>query len=371
MTLVFHHTTHGQQIHFGAGRAAENLRTQLESLGSRRILLIVTRSAIAAAEALTAGLPVAARIEGVAQHVPLPDAQRARALAVDTGADVIVSIGGGSAVGLAKAIVVEHTVPIIAVPTTYAASEGTDIWAVTRNGSKEIRRDARVVPVSVIYDAGLLANLPGPLAADSGLNGVAHCIDTVFAGGTSPISRELALAGLRSLAAGLPGIAAAGGGGEAPLGSRESCLYGGYLGAVAYSGVGRALHHEIVHVLGGSHGLAHARTHAVMLPYVSAVLASWAPDSAARIAVELGGGTGVGDGDPARVCVDRLLALCDLLVHPSSLAELGLAQSELGAAVARIVGEVPAVYPRPVTVEVVADILGAAFSGADPRSLLE
>lgn len=113
----------------------------------------------------------------------MPGYARDEAARID--ADLIVSIGGGSAVGLAKAVAAAHPVPLIAVPSTYSASEATDIWATTRAGHKRLRQDPRVLPVTVVYDTELLAELPRDLATRSGFNAVAHGVDTLWAGGAS------------------------------------------------------------------------------------------------------------------------------------------------------------------------------------------
>ena len=94
-------------------------------------------------------------------HVPVEVARRARDLAAELGADGCVAVGGGSAVGLGKAIARQHGLPVIAVPTTYAGSEMTPVWWLTEGGEKRTGRDLRVLPRSVVYDADLTMTLPG------------------------------------------------------------------------------------------------------------------------------------------------------------------------------------------------------------------
>ena len=74
-------------------------------------------------------------------HVPVEVARRARELAAELGADGCVAVGGGSAIGLGKAIALEHDLPVIAVPTTYAGSEMTPVWGLTEGGQKRTGRD--------------------------------------------------------------------------------------------------------------------------------------------------------------------------------------------------------------------------------------
>ena len=79
-------------------------------------------------------------------HVPIEVARRARERATELGADGCVAVGGGSAIGLGKAIALEYGLPVIAVPTTYAGSEMTAVWGLTEAGRKKTGRDQKVLP---------------------------------------------------------------------------------------------------------------------------------------------------------------------------------------------------------------------------------
>lgn len=137
---------------------------------------------------------------------------RARAAAAGSGADMLVSIGGGSATGLAKAVARDTGLPIVVVPTTYSGSEATNVWGLTDNGIKTTGVDDRVLPAAVVYDATLLTSLPRELTVASALNALAHCVDSMWGPRTDPIDQALAQEGIRALAAGLTGFADAVGG---------------------------------------------------------------------------------------------------------------------------------------------------------------
>jgi maleylacetate reductase len=156
-------------------------------------------------------------------------AHRARALATELGADGCVSVGGGSAIGLGKAIALEHGLPVIAVPTTYAGSEMTPIWGLTDRGAKRTGRDPRVLPASVLYDPDLTLTLPGGLSATSGMNAIAHAVEGLYAPDASPIISLMAEEGIRALATALPRVVADG----ADIDARADAQYGAWLcGAV-------------------------------------------------------------------------------------------------------------------------------------------
>ena len=128
-------------------------------------------------------------------HVPVEVAERARAVAAEHGADVLVCVGGGSTTGLAKAVALTTGLPIVAVPTTYAGSEATNVWGLTEDGRKTTGVDRGCCRASVVYDASADARLPVRLSVASGLNALAHCVDSMWAPRTDPIDQALAAGG--------------------------------------------------------------------------------------------------------------------------------------------------------------------------------
>lgn len=347
--MVFEHETLGQRVLFGAGKARQFLAQEVHRLGSTRPMVIAAPREKARAAAIVDGLDVALFYDDVAQHVPVTNAVQARLAAVDHEIDLLVSFGGGSATGLAKAVALSSGIPIVAVPTTYAGSEATEVWGMTENGQKKTGTDRRVLPVTVIYDAALTVSLPPSLSVASGLNALAHCVDSLWAPAADPINAALAVEGMRALALGLPTVKSAPGN----LRGREDTLYGAYLAAVAFASAGAGLHHKICHVLGGRFNLPHAETHAVVLPYVLAFNAGAAPDSVAKIAGALG----------ATDAVTGLNALYSALEAPQALKDIGLEESALIEAADLILPHVPDSNPARVTRQNLTDLLRAAWSG--------
>lgn len=349
MALVFEHETKGQRVLFGSGRAAEHLGAEIARLGSRTPLVIAgDRHQKVIADA---GLAEALRYGQIVEHVPIEVADDARCVAMSNEADLVIALGGGSATGLAKAVALTSGLPIVAVPTTFAGSEATDMWGLTEHGRKRTGIDSRVLPTTVIYDATLLAALPVGLAAASGLNAVAHCVDSMWGPRADPINAALAMEGLRALRSGLPGVVS----GESE--ATELALYGCYLAAVAFASAGSGLHHKICHVLGGAFGLPHAATHAVVLPHVLAFNAPNARAAVERIA------TALGDVDAS----DGLDRLRTSLRAPGALREVGFQEDDVPAAAMLILAEVPPANPRPVDGAALTKLLHAAWSGSDPR----
>ena len=321
----------------------------METLSARigRAMVIASPRGAGLARAVTAGLGVAVLHDGVREHVPDEVADSARTVAAEHDVDGLVCVGGGSATGLAKAVALTSGLPVLAVPTTYAGSEATDIWGLTRDGTKTTGTDRRVLPRSVVYDADLTVDLPVRLSVTSGLNALAHAVDALWAPRADPINAALAVEGARALAAALPAVVADQRGPTA----REQALYGTYLASVAFASAGSGLHHKICHVLGGRYDLSHAATHAVVLPHVLALNAPHAPEAERRLAAALGASRAVaGLGD-----------LYERLDAPRSLRDLGLREDQVADAAAAILPAVPPSNPATVSRAVLEDLLHAAW----------
>jgi maleylacetate reductase len=317
------------RVVFGVGCADRKLAGVVGDLGVRRVLVIVSEPEEPLARRLVA--PFSERVAGVftdvRPHVPVEVAEAARAAAARCWADAVMSIGGGSTTGTAKAVALTTGLPVLAVPTTYAGSEVTPVWGLTEDAREATGTDRRVLPRVVLYDPALTATLPPALSAVSGLNAVAHCVEAFWGPRANPVTSLMAEEGLRALAAGLPGVVRKPG----DLEARSRVLYGAWLAGTVFASAGSGLHQKICDLLGGAYDLPHAETHAVVLPPVTALVAWSLPDVDARLSAALG----ASEGTPA---ANALAALARRLGAPTSLREIGLPEDELPAA-ARLVAE--------------------------------
>jgi alcohol dehydrogenase class IV len=340
------------RVVFGNG-AFERVPDELELLGVGRILLIADRSGTAWANRLADALGprVVGRIDDVVVHVPIERAQEARALARSSGGDSIVTIGGGSATGLGKAVALELPLPILAVPTTYAGSEMTPIWGLTDGARKTTGRDLRVQPRTVVYDPVLTLTLPPAVAGPSGMNALAHCAEALYGPGANPITSMMAERGIAILASGLPRVVSD----PDDLDARGDVLVGAYLAASAFAAAGSGIHHKICHVLGGAYDLPHAEMHTVVLPHSLALVGPSEPDAMTRIGVAL--------GSP-----DVPAAVYDLAVSlgaPTDLQTIGLSAEHLDEAAGLIADAVPG-NPKPIDIPAIRALLADAFEGRRP-----
>lgn len=352
--MQFVYSSHPGRVVFGAGAIA-HLEREIDLLGAGRALVLSTPEQAAQAEdvARRLGRRCAGIFARAVMHVPIETARAAREEAARLGADCAVAIGGGSTTGLGKAIALESSLPILAIPTTYAGSEMTTIYGITEDGLKKTGRDPRVLPRTVIYDPELTLGLPTGLSATSGMNAIAHAVEALYAVDANPVISLMAEEGVRALAAGLPAVLAAPGDIEA----RSNALYGAWLCGIALNGCAMALHHKLCHTLGGTFNLAHAETHTVVLPHATAYNAKAAPEAMRRIARALG----------AADAAQGLYALEQRLGTPTSLAAIGMTEDGLDRA-AEIAVSSPYPNPRPLDRASIRALLDDAFHGRAPAA---
>src|SRR5471030_1600825 len=343
--------SHGRVV-FGAG-ALDHLGREIELLGARRVLVLSTPGHRAQAEDIARRL--GARCAGIhdraLMHVPIETARAARAEAGRLAADCCVAIGGGSTVGLAKAIALESGLPILAIPTTYAGSEMTPVYGITEAGLKKTGRDARVLPKTVIYDPALTLGMPARLSATSGMNAIAHAAEALYSADANPVTSILAEEGMRALAQGLPRVVRE----PENMEARSDCLFGAWLCGAVLGSVGMALHHKLCHTLGGTWNLPHAETHTIVLPHALAYNREAAPLAMQRIARALGA------SDAAQGVFD----LARGNGAPTALKDIGLKESDIGVAL-DIALKNPYWNPRPLERGALRALLEAAYEGRRP-----
>jgi maleylacetate reductase len=344
------------RVVFGRG-ALEKLGAEIDRLGAKRALVLSTPEQRASAEDISRRL--GARSAGVyakaVMHVPIETAEAARAVAKELNADCCVAVGGGSTIGLGKAIALTSELPILAIPTTFAGSEMTPIYGITAQGQKKTGRDARVLPRTVIYDPQLTLTLPAKIAGPSGVNAIAHCVEALYAEDANPITSLMAEEGIRALARSLPKVVSD----PADLEARADALYGAWLAGACLGNVGMAIHHKLCHTLGGSYNLPHAETHTVILPHAVQYNRDAAKHAMARISRALGNGAEEADAAGA------LYDLARRIGAPLSLKDIGMKADALDDA-ARLATQNPYYNPRPIEHAAIRHLLQHAWEGRRP-----
>ena len=340
------------RVVFGAD-SIEHLEREIDLLGAKRVIVLSTpqqrEQAKAIAEQL--GMRAVGVFSKAMMHVPVETAQEARDYATRLGADCAVAIGGGSTTGLGKAIALTSSLPVLAIPTTYAGSEMTPIYGLTEAGLKKTGRDLRVLPRTVIYDPALTLSLPVSLSVTSGINAIAHAAEGLYAQDANPIVGLMAEEGIRALGQGIGRVAAR----PDDIDARGDCLYGAWLCGAVLGSVGMALHHKLCHTLGGTFNLPHAETHTIVLPHALAYNREAAPHAMQRIARALG-------------TTDAAQGVFDLARDngaPMALKDIGLKEPDIDIALDLALKN-PYWNPRPLERAALRALLVAAYEGRRP-----
>ena len=340
------------RVVFGAGSLG-HLEREIQALGAKKALVLSTpEQRPAAAKVVTLlGSRAAGIFDRAIMHVPIETARDAREMARSLGADCAVAIGGGSTIGLGKAIALDSGLPILAIPTTYAGSEMTPIYGLTENGLKKTGRDERVLPRTVIYDPELTSTLPAGMSVTSGINAIAHAAEGLYSATTNPILDLMAQEGIAALGRALPSIAA----GREMAESRSDALYGAWLCGSVLAGVDMALHHKLCHTLGGTFNLPHAETHTIVLSHALAYNAEAAPQAMRKIAAALG-------RDHAAQAVYDLARDNGA---PVALKDIGMKEADLDRA-CELAMQNRYPNPRPLERDALLRLLRDAFEGNRP-----
>lgn len=336
------------RVQFAAGALAE-LPAELALAGIARPL-VVTDAGVAAAgllDRLLALLPA-----GVAVHAEVPANPDEAAVRAATrafraaGADGVIGLGGGSPLDLAKAVALAAThdapslaqyaviegglaritaaaAPVIAVPTT--AGTGSEVsrgaLIVMDDGRKLSIGSPHLVPRAAICDPELTLGLPPGLTAATGMDAMAHCIETLCSPRDNPVADAIARDGLRRAWAALPRAVADG----ADRAARREMMLASMMGALAFpKGLGAV--HALSHALGGlavrpHHGTLNALLLPGVLRFNAPALGAVLPVLAEAMAMP---------GADADMLADAIASLNRRLGLPPDLRAMGITLADLG-----------------------------------------
>tara|TARA_R110000772_G_scaffold26400_4_gene68117 strand:- start:3077 stop:4138 length:1062 start_codon:yes stop_codon:yes gene_type:complete len=353
--MQFVYQPNSQRIIFGAG-TLKQLPYEVALLGIKRPMIISTEFQKDMAEAtkeLLGDKVDSAIFDKAVMHVPRQTINAIMAEIKAHKSDGCVCVGGGSTIGLGKAVALETGLPSIVVPTTYAGSEMTPIWGITEEGIKTTGRDSKVLAKTVIYDPELTVTLPDFISGPSGINAIAHCVEALYAENRNPVISIMSEEGIKALAESLPIVV------KQPdnMEARSKALYGAWLAGTALGTVGMSIHHKLCHTLGGTFNLPHAEVHSVIIPHATKYNQDHAPEAMAAIARALNTTPDNAAG-----------ALFDLLAKvgaPTTLEAIGMKEEDLEKA-AEIALSKPYYNPREVTLEGVRELLKNAYAGIRP-----
>ncbi|MBR0690934.1 iron-containing alcohol dehydrogenase [Bradyrhizobium manausense] len=324
--------------------ATEAIVAQMDRLGTHRAFLMVSgtlnRQTDEIAKIVAAlGPRCAGLFDAMPAHTPREAVIAATNAAREAGADLIVTVGGGSITDGAKAVqlclangiedidgidrirvhkgaVPDMTAPTvrqISVPTTIAGGEFSSIAGVTDRSThvKQMLRHPLAVPRATILDPAITVHTPEWLFLSTGIRAIDHCVEAICSRETHPYADAQSVKGLAMLADALPRVKADPG----DLDARMDAQIGTWLsmGALA-AGVPMGASHGIGYVLGAAFDVAHGYTSCVMLP---AVMRWNARDNAERQMI-----VAAAMGFPGHDAADVLDAFIRSLGMPRRLADV-------------------------------------------------
>ncbi|GAQ03430.1 maleylacetate reductase [Aspergillus lentulus] len=352
----FEYNANPGRVIFGSG-TIQKLPDEIARLNLKAPLVLSTPQQVGHAEAVKSVLKgqVAGIFSEATMHTPTHITDKAVEYARAQGADLVVSIGGGSTIGLGKAISIRTGLPHICIPTTYAGSEMTPILGETAEGLKKTRSDPKILPGTVIYDVDLTMTLPAAMSATSGVNAIAHAVEALYARNTNPVINLMAVEGTRALASALPEIV------ENPSSktARSLALYGAWLCGTCLGSVGMSIHHKLCHTLGGSFNLPHAETHTAVLPHAISYNAPKIPEAMKKLAEALPDS----NGD----AIQGLNVLLDKLKVKRGLKEFGMKEEDIDKA-ADIAVSNPYWNPRDIERTPIRELIRRVWAGEPARA---
>jgi alcohol dehydrogenase class IV len=375
------------RIVFGAG-AHRQLPQLLAEAGARSVFVVCGRTVGAGPQLAALRAALGAAVVGVFDGVrPHAGAQHLAAAADElerSGADAVVSLGGGAAIDTAKYLILlrsadgdlgPYEVPRgqghdgrparalaatrfvhIAIPTTAGSSSEIMPWAGVRDeerGEKVLFRDPLLVPDVALLDPEMVVHTGPELTATSGATALARAVESMYSRDRQPIAEAYALQAIRLLSTGLPRSIADG----ADLAARGDALLGSTLSGIAADNAMVSLTHAVGHAVGGRYALQHGIAHRILLPAAARMLLPAADTAVARLADVLH----LPDASATAVA-DRLEEMLAAMPIPHRLRDVGTDKDDLDELVAMTTQEpMMAFLPRPVEPAELGDLLRSCW----------
>lgn len=375
-------------LKFGWGILAATLPEVLREIGVERPLLVTDPTVgklprvVETVEALSSSVRFAAIFDGVPHEPTTVEVDGALAAFVNSGADGIVAIGGGSVIDAAKGASMLATnvgpmvnyfglnkfprrgAPLVAVPTTSGTGSEATRTAIIGDPATHAKLpylDWKIVPSASILDPSLTVTMPPDITANTGVDAMTHGIEAYVSRRANPISDHLALSAIRRMAWSVRRAFA----GPEDRSARTEAALGALEGGMAFCNSSVALLHGMSRPLGAAFGVPHGASNAMLLATVMEYSIPAAPrryrDIAGALGVEV---EGLDDLSAAQRGLEAVVALCREVKIPT-LAEYGISREALEKAAAKMAAEAiasgsPANNPRVPTADEIVSLYLAA-----------
>jgi alcohol dehydrogenase len=326
--------------------------------------------------------------EGLAAHlfceaVPNPTVtavEKGAARYRDSGCDIIVAVGGGSAIDTAKGIGLlatnggniadyegtnksKHAMPpFIAISTTAGTGSEVTQFAVITNEDDHAKFtivDWHLTPNVSVNDPEMMLSMPPELTAATGMDALTHAVEAYVSKGATPVTDAKAYKAVELVARSLREAVKDG----SNIDARENMCYASFLAGTAFNNAGLGLVHAMSHPLGGKYCLPHGLCNALLLPHVVKYNMDRASGRYSELAVAVGAGKAWHtERENCESFMRFIVSLGREIEIPGGLSEVGVKSKDLEALAAEAVEEtIGSPNPRPYTAQQVLDVYKAAF----------
>ena len=330
----------------------------------------------------------------VVPEPPLEIGEKLVSFTRDGGFEMVIGVGGGSALDLAKlaAVLAVHEgpaadylnltgtkkvekkgLPKILIPTTSGTgSEVTNISVLSLETTKDVVTHDNLLADVAIVDPELTVTVPPRVTAATGIDALTHAVEAYLSVNASPTSDGLALQAIRLIARSLRKAVEDGSNKQA----RIDMSHGSYIAGLAFFNAGVAGAHALAYPLGGQFHLAHGESNAVLLPYVMGYIRNSCPSRMADVLNALGGNSNyLSEEEASYKCVEELERIVKDVGIPATLAEFNIPESALesltqdGVKQKRLLAR----SPYPLEENDIREIYRAAFVGkvTEPKMISE
>ncbi|OGL62888.1 MAG: hypothetical protein A3J27_09185 [Candidatus Tectomicrobia bacterium RIFCSPLOWO2_12_FULL_69_37] len=377
---------HPRRTWFGPGTVAR-LKEEAEFLRARRALFFTDKGVRGAGVAGKALAPLKAAGVDIAIYDDCPaepaiaDLEKAHAQFKGERPDLVVGVGGGSSMDIAKSIagilanggaprdylgvelLPKPSIPAILVPTTSGTgAEATPnaIFSVPEQGVKLAIVSTYIIPWAAIVDPDLTLTVPQKVTAASGVDALTHCLESFVNPNSHPLSELYSVRGMELIAGALRKVCRDG----SDLQARSDMALGSHYGGVCLAGAGAGAIHALAYPLGSRFHIPHGVSNSLMFSHVMKWNFEAAPAKFARISRILGERTeGLGEREAAGLSVGAVERLCRDCGVPTRLSEVGVPAHvipELAEAAFKTQQRLLGFNPRKLTQEDIEAIYRAA-----------